>query len=245
MAKSTLKRIPKPIAAQSRNTSEQDRGIGAGRFSGGRKITYFSGIASSLACVAEAIVLRRLLEPPRRHKPATLSAAVGGRDLRADRRAIPDARASTSLPHLRRTPDSHVQACDAARAAYRIVAAAMDFGPATGDREEAGPAMGILRGRRDDGDVRRFQMRQKLASIGDDFWIEDEQGNRAYRVDGKALRARETFVLEDPSGREVGGGDDERAQRGRAEPESKESGKPMPPTQEEPGDHHAGRDVHQ
>ena len=65
--------------------------------------------------------------------------------------------------------------------------------------------MGILRGRRDDGDVdvRRFQMRQKLASIGDDFWIEDEQGNRAYRVNGKALRARETFVLEDPSGREV------------------------------------------
>ena len=52
-------------------------------------------------------------------------------------------------------------------------------------------------------DVRRFQMRQKLASIGDDFWIEDEEGNRVYRVDGKALRARETFVLEDSSGREV------------------------------------------
>jgi uncharacterized protein YxjI len=46
-------------------------------------------------------------------------------------------------------------------------------------------------------------MREKLASIGDDFWIEDEQGNRAYRVDGKALRARSTFVLEDTSGREV------------------------------------------
>jgi uncharacterized protein YxjI len=46
-------------------------------------------------------------------------------------------------------------------------------------------------------------MREKLASIGDDFWIEDEQGNRAYRVDGKALRIRKTFVLEDASGREV------------------------------------------
>jgi uncharacterized protein YxjI len=63
--------------------------------------------------------------------------------------------------------------------------------------------MGILRGRRDGGDLRRFRMREKLASIGDDFWIEDEQGNRAYRVDGKALRIRDTFVLEDASGREL------------------------------------------
>jgi uncharacterized protein YxjI len=46
-------------------------------------------------------------------------------------------------------------------------------------------------------------MKEKLASIGDDFWIEDEDGNRAYRVNGKALRARDTFVLEDSSGQEV------------------------------------------
>jgi uncharacterized protein YxjI len=51
--------------------------------------------------------------------------------------------------------------------------------------------------------MRRFRMREKLASIGDDFWIEDDQGARAYRVDGKALRIRDTFVLEDASGREV------------------------------------------
>ena len=64
--------------------------------------------------------------------------------------------------------------------------------------------MGILRGRRDDdADVRRFRMKEKLASIGDDFWIEDEEGERAYRVNGKALRARDTFVLEDASGQEV------------------------------------------
>ena len=43
----------------------------------------------------------------------------------------------------------------------------------------------------------------ELASIGDDFWIEDEEGVRAYRVNGKAIRARETFVLEDTSGNEV------------------------------------------
>lgn len=63
--------------------------------------------------------------------------------------------------------------------------------------------MGILRGRRDDGDVRRFRMREKLASIGDDFWIEDEDGDRAFKVNGKAVRVRDTFVLEDLTGREV------------------------------------------
>jgi uncharacterized protein YxjI len=63
--------------------------------------------------------------------------------------------------------------------------------------------MGMLRGRRDDADVRRFRMKQQLASIGDDFWIEDEDGNRAYRVDGKKVRVRNTFVLEDASGNEV------------------------------------------
>ncbi len=51
--------------------------------------------------------------------------------------------------------------------------------------------------------MRRFQMREKLASIGDDSWIEDEQGERVYKVDGKALRVRNTFVLEDRSGNEV------------------------------------------
>ena len=31
-------------------------------------------------------------------------------------------------------------------------------------------------------------MREKLLSIGDDFWIEDDAGERAYKVDGKAVR---------------------------------------------------------
>jgi hypothetical protein len=30
-------------------------------------------------------------------------------------------------------------------------------------------------------------MREKLLSIGDDYWIEDEEGRRAFRVNGKAL----------------------------------------------------------
>ena len=46
-------------------------------------------------------------------------------------------------------------------------------------------------------------MREKLLAIGDDFWIENERGERSFKVDGKALRFRETFVLEDASGDEV------------------------------------------
>jgi uncharacterized protein YxjI len=46
-------------------------------------------------------------------------------------------------------------------------------------------------------------MREKLFSIGDDFWIEDDAGAKAYKVDGKALRARTTFILEDAAGKEV------------------------------------------
>jgi uncharacterized protein YxjI len=46
-------------------------------------------------------------------------------------------------------------------------------------------------------------MREKLFAIGDDFWVEDEAGERAFKVDGKALRIRKTLVLEDPSGGEL------------------------------------------
>jgi uncharacterized protein YxjI len=46
-------------------------------------------------------------------------------------------------------------------------------------------------------------MRQRLVSIGDDFWIETDSGERAYKVDGKALRLRKTLVLEDPEGHEL------------------------------------------
>ncbi len=46
-------------------------------------------------------------------------------------------------------------------------------------------------------------MREKLLSIGDDYWIEDESGERAFKVDGKALRVRDTWVLEDAAGKQV------------------------------------------
>jgi uncharacterized protein YxjI len=64
--------------------------------------------------------------------------------------------------------------------------------------------MGLLR-HRDDNTAggSRFQMRQRMLSIGDDYWIETDDGARAYHVDGKALRIRKTFLLKDAVGNEV------------------------------------------
>jgi uncharacterized protein YxjI len=62
------------------------------------------------------------------------------------------------------------------------------------------PAMGFLRDRGDHG--RRFVMREKMFAIGDDFWIEDEDGDKVYKANGKALRVRKTFILEDRDGNE-------------------------------------------
>jgi uncharacterized protein YxjI len=64
-------------------------------------------------------------------------------------------------------------------------------------------AMGLFRHRDDGPASRRFVMRQKLLAIGDDSWIEDDAGERVFKVDGKAFRVRQTFVLKDMSGREV------------------------------------------
>jgi uncharacterized protein YxjI len=45
-------------------------------------------------------------------------------------------------------------------------------------------------------------MREKMFAIGDDFWIEHD-GERAFKVNGKALRLRKTLVLESPGGEEL------------------------------------------
>ena len=63
--------------------------------------------------------------------------------------------------------------------------------------------MGLLRKRHEDEHHVHYQMRQQLMSLGDDYWIEDDSGNKAFRVNGKALRIRDTWVLEDARGREV------------------------------------------
>src|SRR4029079_19662755 len=49
----------------------------------------------------------------------------------------------------------------------------------------------------------RYPMREKMLAIGDDFWIETEGGEKAFKVNGKALRIRDTLVLESPSGEEA------------------------------------------
>jgi uncharacterized protein YxjI len=46
----------------------------------------------------------------------------------------------------------------------------------------------------------RYKIRQKLFSIGDDFWIENQDGQKVFKVDGKALRLRKTLIFEDMDG---------------------------------------------
>jgi uncharacterized protein YxjI len=57
---------------------------------------------------------------------------------------------------------------------------------------------GLLR--REGEEATRYKMRQKMVAIGDDFYIENEDGERAFYVDGKALRIRETLVFKDMQG---------------------------------------------
>jgi uncharacterized protein YxjI len=66
-----------------------------------------------------------------------------------------------------------------------------------------GEEMALLRRRGDDAHPVKFQMREKLLSIGDDYWIEDDSGRKAFKVNGRALRVRDTWELEDPNGRAV------------------------------------------
>ncbi|MFC9293108.1 LURP-one-related/scramblase family protein [Streptomyces sp. NPDC057011] len=47
----------------------------------------------------------------------------------------------------------------------------------------------------------KYLVRDKLLAVGDDYWIEDEDGRHAFLVDGKALRLRDTLELKDPDGR--------------------------------------------
>ena len=51
--------------------------------------------------------------------------------------------------------------------------------------------------------TQRYRMVEKLASIGDDFFIQNDPGQRVFKVDGKALRLRDTLVFRDLQGNEV------------------------------------------
>jgi uncharacterized protein YxjI len=47
---------------------------------------------------------------------------------------------------------------------------------------------------------RTFALNQSLFSLGGDLWIEDEAGNHAFEVDGKAFTLRRTLELRDTAG---------------------------------------------
>lgn len=51
--------------------------------------------------------------------------------------------------------------------------------------------------------ITRYVMREKLAWIGDDPWIEDEHGHKVFRVDAAMLRLHGTLRLQDHTGREM------------------------------------------
>ena len=57
--------------------------------------------------------------------------------------------------------------------------------------------------RRFDQSATRYQMRQRMISIGDDYTIENDRGERAFKLDGKALRVRKTIRFEDMDGQEL------------------------------------------
>ena len=57
-------------------------------------------------------------------------------------------------------------------------------------------------GGREEG-AHRYRMQEKLISIGDDYWIEDNAGERVFKVDGKALRLRNTLILQNKEGQDL------------------------------------------
>ena len=51
------------------------------------------------------------------------------------------------------------------------------------------------------GTATHYKMRQKLITFGDDFYIEDQAGQRIFKVDGKVLRVRDTLKFKDMQGK--------------------------------------------
>jgi uncharacterized protein YxjI len=49
----------------------------------------------------------------------------------------------------------------------------------------------------------RYLLREKLLTFGDDFWIENDRGERIFKVDDKVLRARDTVIIKNADGDEL------------------------------------------
>ncbi|MCI0439727.1 MAG: LURP-one-related family protein [Chloroflexi bacterium] len=51
--------------------------------------------------------------------------------------------------------------------------------------------------------VTQYKMKQRMISLGDDFFIEDQRGRRVFHIDGKMLRLRDTLMFKDMQGNEL------------------------------------------
>jgi len=49
----------------------------------------------------------------------------------------------------------------------------------------------------------RYLLREKMLTFGDDFWIENDRGERIFKVDDKVLRARDTVIIKNAGGDEL------------------------------------------
>jgi len=53
------------------------------------------------------------------------------------------------------------------------------------------------------GSATTYQLKERLVSFGDDYWIENQDGDRVLKVDGKMMRVRKTLNIEDPQGTQL------------------------------------------
>jgi uncharacterized protein YxjI len=49
----------------------------------------------------------------------------------------------------------------------------------------------------------RYQMREKLISIGQDSYVEDANGQKVFHIDGKVMRVRDTLFFKDMQGNKL------------------------------------------
>jgi uncharacterized protein YxjI len=61
----------------------------------------------------------------------------------------------------------------------------------------------ILRGQDGQAGVRHYRMVQQLATLGQDFFVQNDQGEKLFKVDGEASQVRDSLVFRDMNGNEL------------------------------------------